>query len=1106
MLSITHVKLNTMIRFITFFVITIVFLTTTCKKESTLFELLPASRTGLDFENTIVENDSLNILKFEYLYNGGGVGVGDFNNDGLQDIFFAGNQVDGKLYLNKGNLTFKDITSESGIETPYWTTGVALVDINADGWLDIYLCNISPDINKSAPNQFFIHQGLKDGIPQFKEMAAEMGLQNWKYATQAVFFDYDLDNDLDCYILNNALEQYNRNIVRPKITDGSARSNDQLYRNDGIYPSEGQGGFTNVTKEAGITMEGWGLGTGTADFNEDGYPDIYCANDFLSNDLLWINNKNGTFSNEINNYFKHQSHNSMGVDIADINNDALPDLITLDMMPDDNRRQKSMFPAPNYDYFSMYEYLGYQPQYVRNMLQLNNGNEIFSEIGQMAGVYATDWSWTPLFADFDNDGWRDLLITNGYKKDVTDLDFVNFNAQTNVFGTNETRRDKLNKAFDELLGVKKSNFIYRNKSDLTFEDVTKKWGMQRPSYSNGAAFADFDNDGDLDIIINNLNDEAFFYKNNLINNKNKSANFLRIKLNGSDKNLNGHNAKVWIYYNHQKQYTEYSPYRGYLSSVEPVVHFGLGTVTKVDSVVVQWLGGQRSVIKDVKANQTLPVKQADAVLEKQAVAAPQSTLFQEVANKTGLNWTHRENRFIDFKHQILLPQRYSLNGPPLAAGDVNGDGLEDLYAGTSSGQGSQLFLQQVNGNFKAQNFPKKDTICEETAALLFDADGDHDLDLYVVHGGYEFENESEKYQDVLYVNDGKGKFTENPKALPSTVASGSCVTAVDFDQDGDLDLFVGGRVTPRRYPESPRSYLLQNNHGIFTDITPKFLQYTGMVTAAVWTDVDGDGWQDLVVAGEFMPVQWFKNEKGNLKNAVIIAPAGWWNALTAADFDGDGDVDLVAGNLGLNSRFKASEQEPVCLYAKDYDQNGSIDPILCRYIQGKEYPTHARDALVNQIPSLKKRFLLYADYGKKIFHDIFTEEELQGVLHLKATEMRSVYLENQDGKFVLKPLPNLAQTAPMNAIIAEDVNNDGYLDIVAVGNSYAPEVQTGAYDASLGWVLAGDGRGNFTPMPAAQSGFVVDGEGRSLVKIKTLKGASLLIAGCNKGSLKVFKR
>ncbi len=1085
---------------LTILLISIIFIIFSCKKEKTLFQLLSANRTGIDFKNTIIENDSLNVLKFEYIYNGGGVGVGDFNNDGLQDVFFAGNQVSGKLYLNTGNLKFKDITQKSGIQTPHWTTGVALVDINADGWLDIYLCSIHPDINKTAPNQFFINQGLKDGIPVFKEMAAEMGLENHRYSTQAVFFDYDLDHDLDCYILNNALEEYNRNTVRPKNIDGSAHSNDQLYRND-------NGRFTNVTKEAGIGIEGWGLGIGTADFNEDGYPDIYCANDFLSNDLLWVNNKNGTFSNKIDNYIKHQSHNSMGVDIADINNDALPDLITLDMMPDDNRRQKSMFPAPNYDYFSMYEYLGYKPQYVRNMLQLNNGNGTFSEIGQMAGIYATDWSWTSLFADFDNDGWCDLLITNGYKKDVTDLDFASFNASVNPFGNTEDRREKFKKSFDALIGVKKSNFIYRNKQDLTFENVTEKWGMKLPSYSNGAAFADFDNDGDLDVVINNIDDEAFFYKNTLINKENTNAHFLRIRLNGIEKNPAAFGAKVWIYYANQKQYAEFTPFRGYLSSVEPVLHFGLNNITKVDSVIVHWSGGQKSVIKNVAANQTLVLKQSDASLKTQPIISTQTTVFEEVANKINLNWQHKENKFIDFKYQVLLPQRYSLNGPPLAVGDVNGDGLEDLYAGGSSGQLSQLFLQQVNGNFKAQDFPKKDSLCEETAALFFDADGDKDLDLYVVHGGYEFDNEDNKYQDCLYLNDGKGRFSVNSKALPPTISSGSCVVANDFDRDGDLDLFVGGRVTPRAYPISPRSYLLQNNNGIFKDITPVSLQNIGMITAAVWADTDGDGWQDLILAGEFMPVQLLKNEQGNFKTGTLIAPSGWWNALSAADFDKDGDVDFVAGNSGLNSRFKATEQEPVCLYAKDYDKNGSIDPILCRYIQGKEHPTHARDALVAQIPSLKKRFLLYADYGKKEFHDIFTKGELQGVLHLKATEMRSCYIENQgSGKFVVRALPNLAQIAPMNAILSEDANNDGHLDILAVGNSFAPEVQTGAYDASKGWILQGDGKGNFTPMPVTKTGFLVDGEGRSLVKIQAKAGNILFIAGCNKGKLKVFER
>lgn len=1069
-----------------------------CNQEKPLFKLRSSSRTGIDFKNTIIENDSLNVLKFEYIYNGGGVGVGDFNNDGLQDIFFAGNQVSGRLYLNKGDLKFKDVTVESGIQTPYWTTGVAIVDINGDGWQDIYLSNIYPAINQSAPNQFFMNQGPRNGIPVFEEMAAELRLADEGYSTQAIFFDYDLDNDLDCYLLTNALEEYSRNKIRPKVQDGSARSNDRLYRND-------NGHFTNVTKLAGIQTEGWGLGVNATDFNNDGYPDIYCANDFLSNDLLWINNGDGTFSNKIQEYLKHQSHNSMGLDVADINNDALPDLITLDMMPEDNRRQKSMFPAPNYDYFRMYEYLGYQPQYVRNMLQLNNGNGSFSEIGQMAGVYATDWSWAPLLADFDNDGWRDLLITNGYKKDVTDLDFVSYNTQSNVFGTNEMRQKHLDKAFDELLGVKKSNFIYRNNSDLTFEDVTTKWGMNRPSYSNGAAFADFDNDGDLDIVINNLDDAAFFYENTLyVKKKVNKSNFLRLKLNGAPKNPAAFGTKVWVCYNNQIQYAEQTPYRGYLSTVEQVLHFGMGNTNEVDSVVVLWNHHKKTVVNNIKTNQTLVLNESIAANAPTINTTKEKPLFQEITTDINLNWQHQENEFIDFKYQTLLPQRYSLNGPPLAVGDVNGDGLEDLYVGSSSGYSSQLFLQKPDGQFIANKFSKKDTLFEETAALFFDADKDKDIDLYVVHGGYEFQEGDTKYQDVLYLNNGKGEFSIS-NALPDMNSSGSCVTANDFDHDGDLDLFIGGRVTPRRYPVSPRSYLLQNNNGIFKDITPATLQMPGMVTSAIWMDTDQDGWDDLILAGEFMSVSFYKNNKGIIKNSVPIASSGWWNTLAAGDFDNDGDMDVIAGNLGLNSRFQASETEPVCLYAKDYDNNGSIDPILCRYIQGKEYPTHARDALTNQIPALKKRFLLYADYGKTTFNDIFSKEELNNALVLKSTYMRSAYLENQGGgKFAVRALPNLAQIAPMNAILVRDFNADGHLDLIAIGNSYAPDVQTGAYDASNGWVLQGDGKGNFMPLTFNKSGVEVAGEGRSLVEIRTNAG-NLIVAGCNEGKLKVFQ-
>jgi enediyne biosynthesis protein E4 len=1079
------------------------------KNGKTLFQRLEASETGLDFSNNITENDSLNVLAFEYIYNGGGIGIGDFNNDGLSDVFFAGNQTKGKLFQNKGQLKFEDITTLSGIQTPNWTTGVSVVDINGDGLLDIYLSNIHPDRTKSVPNQFFINQGIKNGKPFFVDKAQIMGLADSGYSTQAAFLDFDRDGDLDCYLLTNALENFNRNSIKPKITDGTASSNDRFFRND-------RGNFVNISRQAGINTEGWGLGIAISDFNNDGFPDVYCANDFLSNDLMWINNGNGTFSNQIAKHIRHQSNNSMGVDIADINNDGLPEIITLDMMPDDNRRQKSMFPAPNYDYTDMYKQLGYQLQYVRNVLQLNNGNGTYSEIGQMAGVYATDWSWTPLLTDFDNDGWRDLLITNGYKKDVTDLDFVVFNSDpaANMFGSEDSRRKKLEPQMDKMLGVKKSNFIYKNNKDLTFTDVTEGWGMKLPSYSNGAAYADFDNDGDLDVVINNINDKAFFYKNTLNDDRSIEGNphYFRLKLSDSTQNTNAFGAKIWIYANGQMQFAEQNPCRGYLSTVESIVHFGLGQTQRLDSLVIQWQSGKMTTLHNIAADQTLHVQASKSVVDslqnKKTVpifAEKSPSLFQ----LNGLDYLQTENPFIDFKYQTLIPHRFSQSGPPMTVGDVNGDGLEDVFIGSASGQNSALFIQNRQNSFQSLVFNKKNGQSEETACLLLDVDGDKDLDLYAVCGGYEFPDSSQNYQDCLYLNDGKGHFTAAQDALPDTRGAGSCIAASDFDHDGDPDLFIGGKAKPLTYPMPSPSYLLQNDgKGHFKNVTPSVLNCIGMVSSAVWADLDKNGFDDLVLAGEFMPISIFYNEKGGIKNqkSEILNSGGWWNMVAAVDLDGDGDKDLIGGNLGLNTRFKASINEPVCLYAKDYDNNGSIDPILCRYIGGKEYPIHAKDALTSQIPGLKKRILMYADYGQKTFNDLFKNDEHKGEMTLKACEMRSCIFENKgNAVFETKPLPNLAQIAPMNALILEDFDGDSMPDIMAVGNDFSTDVQVGRYDAANGWILKNDGNCQFSALPISETGFKVDGDVRSLIKIKTLEG-NIYIAGRNQDKLKFFEK
>jgi enediyne biosynthesis protein E4 len=1081
-------------------------------KQDALFELLPSSSTHITFNNAITESDSFNVLTFEYIYNGAGVGVGDVNNDGLTDIFFAGNMVPGKLYLNRGGFVFDDITEKANTGTDTWCTGVAIADVNQDGLLDIYVSTIQPDLDKpGTTNLLFINKGNNaEGIPVFEEVAARMGLADSSYSTQAAFLDYDNDGDLDMYLLNNAMESYNRNLPLGQRFDGTGKSTDKLFRNDGKAP-DSLPHFTDVSAEAGILTEGWGLGIVVNDINNDGYPDIYTANDFASNDLLYVNNGNGTFTNRINTMLKHQEHNGMGIDIADINNDGLNDIVALDMLPDDNLRQKTMFTTIGYDKFMLFRKKGYQDQYIRNVLQLNNGNNTFSDIGYLAGIYATDWSWSSLLADFDNDGYRDLFVGNGYRKDVTDQDFIVYSKELSMFSRDKDRRKIIRQEVEKLPGVKKPNFLFKNNGDLTFSDKAAEWGLDQPSYSNGAAYADFDNDGDLDLVTNNINDEAFIYRNKTIDAGKQGNSFLRMRLTREASNLQAYGTKIKVYTGQLTYYAEHQTQRGYKSTVEDIEHFGLGKVAsgKADSVVITWPGGKTQVLKNVSLNQTITVVEKDAVM-RTPIQKHVMPAFEAVQEALNIRLKHDEEEFVDFlEAQFLVPHKHSQNGPGITVGDVNGDGLDDFIVGGAARKGGYLGLQQKDGAFITSTLPVKEP--EDMGLLLFDADTDGDLDLYCTSGSSEFKSDVAQYQHRLYRNDGKGNFTFDKAALPAITASGGCVVASDFDHDGDLDLFAGGRLVPTHYPEAPESYLLVNDgKGNFkngTALLAPALAKTGMVTSALWTDINNDGWQDLALVGEWMPVTFFVSQQGrSFTTQTLDASSGWWNSLAGGDFDNDGDTDYIAGNLGLNSIYKASVEEPVSICAKDFDGNGSVDPILCRYIQGKEYPAPPRDALIGQVPALKGVAIRYAKYGSMGITDLLSEQRRKDALVLKSTLMASVYIENTGGHFTLKTLPAEAQFAPLYGIAVTDVNEDGNLDVLAAGNSYAAEPLSGLYDASIGNYLQGDGKGNFKNVPVTTSGFFVDGDAKGLACLTRPNGSELFIVTQNRDSVKVFTR
>ena len=1092
------------------------------KKENTLFKLLPSSHTGVDFTNEITESDSLNILSQANLYNGGGVGIGDFNNDGLADMYFAGNMVSNKLYLNKGSMEFEDITDVAGVSGDgRWCTGVSVVDINADGHLDIYVsASFRPDSLRRT-NLLYINQGLnKDGLPFFKEMAKSYGLADGGYSTQSYFFDYDDDGDLDMYLVTNQLNDKKTPIrYRPKVVDGTALNTDRLYRNNGNQT------FTDVSRQAGILIEGWGHAACITDINLDGWPDIYVSNDFIANDILYINNQDGTFTNRLPEYFKHTSWYTMGSDMVDINNDGLVDLIALDMLPEDNLRKKTVLGGNEYyNYFNSRRF-GYDPQHVRNVLQLNRGNTpegnpIFSDIGYMSGIYQTDWSWTPLITDFDNDGLRDMVVTNGLPRDVTDLDYIVYN---NGQGYNGTGVKATVGMADSLPVVKIPNYAFKNSGGLLFSDHTNSWGLSEPSFSNGGAYADLDNDGDMDLVVNNINDKAFVYENTLNTSKQKvSENFLSVVLKGSVSNPGGVGATLRIYYGrNSQQLYEHQPSRGYLSSVDTKAHFGIGAAKNIDSMRVRWPDGRSQLLRNIKGGQTIKVSYPEAKeLRINTRMNAGALLFTEVSDSYGIKFNHQEKDAVDYNVQPTLPHKLSQYGPGISVGDVDNNGFDDVYIGGSAGNPGLFYMQGANGRFTrdpSRILQEDNDATEEMGVLLFDADNDKDLDLYVVTGSYEFSPDHMANQDRLYINNGKGKFKWDHTALPRELSNGSCVRAADFDKDGDLDLFVGGRSVSGSYPISPQSYVLENQNGLFNDVTPENfpdLQNMGMITDALWSDFDQDGWVDLVITGEWMPVTFLKNTGNGFvsinKSSGIDKHRGWWNSLTSGDFDNDGDIDYVAGNLGLNSNFKASFKEPMTIIAKDVDDNGELDPMIFCYIKAedgsrKPFPMHTRDDLISQLVSIRKRYPTFKAFGKASMDDIWSTQDKENAVMMNATDLQSSYIENKgNGKFTIKSLPIEVQMAPVYGMVNKDVDGDGNIDLLMVGNDYGMEPLGGRHDAFIGLYLKGNGKGGFSPRPVSESGFFVNGDSKGLASIHSALKQEVLLATQNQGKILAF--
>jgi hypothetical protein len=1093
----------------------------TLEATSPLLALRAGEETGIYFKNTIAESFELNVASHINTSVGAGLAILDANNDGLQDVYFISSSGENKFYLNEGNLKFKDITAASGLASPDgFEVAVTAVDINTDGFMDIYICRAGPNEDDTRRNKLFINNGNLT----FTEQAAAYGLDDKSASIGANFFDFDMDGDLDLYLLNyptdfshmariNVKPTADNLSVEPILDPIGEFDSDRFYRNDGPPQKDGTGGFKDISKAAGIWNFGYGLSVSVEDFNQDGWLDVYVANDFIHPDMLYINNRNGTFTNKLKDYFQHTSQHTMGTDLSDFDNDGLFDLFAADMASQTQYRKKTLITTNSQNKYTALVRNGYFEPIVRNVLQHNNGNSSFSDIALMANVASTDWSWSGLMVDLDNDSWKDLLVTNGYQREVTDADFINFTFPEIKEKGNLKNQFRDIKEFLSLIPqYKLRDFVYRNKGDLTFEDMSGQWMTTPATWSNGAAIADLDNDGDMDYLVNNIEDEAFVYEN-LISTKGKHH-YLQITFSGSSLNPFAIGASARIFYGGHQQYQLLTPLRGIFSSVEHLVHFGLGNTTTIDRIDIMWPDGKVQSLMQVPTDQRIQVKYSDAVPAADIPLPSQQTQFSEITQSSKLSFRHIENDYVDFENIFLMPWALSDLGPLMATSDINSDGLTDVFIGNAFGKSAGLYVQNKNGTFEriSQKNMDTDSIYEDHGALFFDADMDGDMDLFVVSGGYESVS-PEAWQSRLYINEGGKEFIHVRGAIPALKDVALRATAHDYDADGDMDLFLGGRVVPGKYPSTPQSYILRNDRNKFVDVTsaicPQF-GAAGMVADLQFANIDADPQLELIVVGEWMAVNIFDWDNGKFQlvdpesNGLAFSN-GFYNRLQVADLDGDGDQDIITGNLGLNAQYRPTPEHPIQCYVSDYDQNGSLDPIITYYEGDRCYPIVQKDVLIKQIPSMKKKYVYYKDYATATISDVLTPKQMKESMVLSAHVVESGWWENKEGTFTFHAFPMQAQVSPINGIIVHDLNHDGNPDILLAGNKYRMEVENGRMDAGTGCLLAGNGKGQFSWVNNLSSGLWASRDARDLALLNSPEGKTRILVSNNNSPVQVYE-